>query len=67
MEWPPQAYSVKLKRKVEIAEDSVELVTMKNGRHALRGVAAEDRSINVFRILGNAEIDEVRAKLGVTS
>ena len=67
MEWPPQAYSVKLKRKVDIAEDSVELVTMKNGHHALRGVAAGDRSINVFRILGNAEIDEVRAKLGVTS
>ena len=67
MEWPPQAYSVKLKRKVDIAEDSLELVTMKNGRHALKGVAAEDRSINVFRILGNAEIDEVRAKLGVTS
>ena len=63
MEWPLQAYSVKLKRKVDIAEDSMELVTMKNGRHALRGVAAEDRSINVFRILGNAEVEEVRAKL----
>ena len=64
MEWPPQAYSVKLKRKVDIAEDSLELVTMKNGRPALRGVALEDRTINVFRILGNAEVDEVRAKLG---
>ena len=64
MEWPLQAYSVKLKRKVDIAEDSMELVTMKNGRHAVRGVAAEDRSINVFRILGNAEIEEVQAKLG---
>ena len=64
MEWPLQAYSVKLKRKVDIAEDSIELVTMKNGRPALRGVAAEDRSINVFRILGDAEVDEVRTKLG---
>ena len=64
MEWPLQAYSVKLKRKVDIAEDSMELVTMKNGRHAIRGVAEEDRSINVFRILGNAEVDEVRTKLG---
>ena len=64
MEWPLQAYSVKLKRKVDIAEDSMELVTMKNGRHAVRGVAVEDRSIKVFRILGNAEIEEVRAKLG---
>ena len=63
MEWPLQAYSVKLKRKVDIAEDSMELVTMKNGRHALKGVAIEDRSINVFRILGNAEVEEVRAKL----
>ena len=64
MEWPLQAYSVKLKRKVDIAEDSMELVTMKNGRPALRGVAAEDRSINVFRILAHAEVDEVRARLG---
>ena len=63
MEWPLQAYSVKLKRKVDIAEDSMELVTMKNGRHAVRGVAVEDRSINVFRILGNAEVEEVRQKL----
>ena len=39
MEWPLQAYSVKLKRKVYIADDSMELVTMKNGRHAIRGVA----------------------------
>ena len=64
MEWPLQAYSVKLKRKVDIAEDSMELVTMRNGRHAIRSVAEEDRSINVFRIVGNAEVDEVRAKLG---
>ena len=64
MEWPLQAYSVKLKRKVDIAEDSMELVTMKNSRHAVRGVAEEDRSISVFRIVGNAEVDEVRAKLG---
>ena len=64
MEWPLQAYSVRLKRKVDIAEDSMELVTMRNGHQAIRGVAVEDRSINVFRILGNAEIDEVRAKLG---
>ena len=63
MEWPLQAYSVKLKRKVDIAEDSMELVTMKNGRQAVRGVAAEDPSINVFRILGKAEIDEVTKKL----
>ena len=64
MEWPLQAYSVKLRRKGDMAEDSMELITMKNGRHAVKGVAAEVRSINVFRILGNAEVDEVRAKLG---
>ena len=64
MEWPLQAYSVKLKRKVDIAEDSMELVTMKNGRHAIKGEAVEDQNIKVFRILGNAEVDEVRAKLG---
>lgn len=63
MEWPLQAYSVKLKRKVDIAEGSMELVTMKNGRHAVKGVAAEDASINVFRILSKAEVDEVREKL----
>ena len=64
MEWPLQAYSVKLKRKVDIAEDSMEFVTMKNGRSAIKGVAAEDRSVNLFRILGNAEITEAKEKLG---
>ena len=34
------AYSVKLIKTVEIAEP--EIVTMKNGRKAVRGVAAED-------------------------
>ena len=63
MEWPLQAYSVKLRRKVDIAEDSMELVTMKNGRHAVRGVAAEDQSINLFRFLGNAEVDKVQANI----
>ncbi|MFP6680480.1 MAG: hypothetical protein VB824_10080 [Dehalococcoidia bacterium] len=52
------AYSMKLRKTVEIQEP--ELVTMKNGRQAVRGVAAEDPTSKVFRILGKDEIEDVR-------
>ncbi|MFL2664890.1 MAG: hypothetical protein ACJ0G8_02905 [Dehalococcoidia bacterium] len=50
------AYSVKLKKVVEIANP--EIVTMKNGRKAVKGVAAEDPSSKVFRILGAKDLAE---------
>jgi hypothetical protein len=56
------AYSVKLKKVVEIKDP--ELITMKNGRMAVRGVAAEDSSNKVFRILGQADVDNVKKLIG---
>ena len=51
------AYSVKLRKTVEISEPKI--VTMKNGRKAVQGVAAEDLTSKVFRILGDKEVPEV--------
>lgn len=54
---PLTAYSTKLRRVVEM--DQVELVTMKNGRPAARGVAKEDPTQKLFRILSKAEAEEL--------
>ncbi len=51
------AYCTKLRRKVEM--DQIELVTMKNGRPAAKGVAKEDPSLSVFRILSKVEAEEL--------
>ena len=56
------AYSVKLKKNVEIKDP--ELVTMKNGRKAIKGVAAEDPTQKVFRILSAAEAEKAAIELG---
>ncbi len=53
------AYSLKLRKDVVIRNPK--LVTLKNGRPAVRGVADEDPSSSVFRILSNAEADKLRA------
>ena len=55
------AYSTKLRRKVEM--DQIELVTMKNGRPAAKGVAKEDPSLSVFRILSKAEAEQLSKAL----
>ena len=52
-------YCMGLKKVVEIANP--EIVTMKNGRKAVRGVAAEAPEYKVFRILGNSEAADVEA------
>ena len=57
-----RAYSVKLKKMVVIKDP--ELVTMKNGRKAVRGVSAEDPSSKVFRIVSDKEAEEIRGMLG---
>jgi hypothetical protein len=62
MDQPLMAYSVKLRKMVEIQD--MELVTMKNGRSAVRGVAKEDPTSKVFRILGKDQVEEVRKMLG---
>ena len=56
------AYSVKLRKTVEIAEPRI--VTMKNGRKAVQGVAAEDATSKVFRILGDSQVSEVEKLIG---
>ena len=55
------AYCTKLRRKVEM--DQIELVTMKNGRPAAKGVAIEDPSLSVFRILSKAEAEKLAKAL----
>tara|TARA_Y100001936_G_scaffold229187_1_gene251085 strand:- start:350 stop:535 length:186 start_codon:yes stop_codon:yes gene_type:complete len=56
------AYSVKLRKQVEIANPKI--VTLKNGRKAVQGVAAEDLTSKVFRILGDSQVAEVEKQIG---
>ncbi len=56
------AYSLQLRKTVEIANPK--LVTLKNGRKAVRGVAAEDPSSTVFRILSDKDVSEVEKQIG---
>ena len=56
------AYSVKLKKVVEIKDPK--LVTMKNGRMAVTGFAAEDPSSKVFSILGHRDVAKAQKLLG---
>ena len=54
------AYSLKLKKTVAIKDP--ELVTLKSGRKAVRGVAAE--TSKVIRIVSDKQASEIRRKLG---
>ena len=56
------AYSLKLRKTVVIKDP--ELVTLKNGRMAVRGVAEEDPSSKVVRIVSDKQAEEVRRILG---
>jgi len=56
------AYSLQLRKTVEIANPKI--VTLKNGRKAVRGVAAEDPSSTVFRILSDKDVAEVEKQIG---
>lgn len=56
-----QAYSVKLKKMVDIKDP--ELVTLKNGRKAVRGVALEDPSSKVIRMVSNEQAEEIQRLL----
>lgn len=57
-----KAYSVKLRKMVDIKDP--ELVTLKNGRKAIRGVASEDPSSKVIRIVNDKQAEELRGTLG---
>ena len=56
------AYSVKLKKVVEIKDPK--LVTMKNGRMAVTGFAAEDPSIKLLRILIQNNLEKAKKLIG---
>ena len=56
------AYSVKLKKVGEVKDPK--LVTMKNGRMAVTGFAAEDPSSKVFRILGQSDVEKAKKLIG---
>ena len=53
---------MKLKKTVELSEP--EIVIMKNGKKAVRGVAAEDPTQKVFRILSDSQVAEVEKLIG---
>ena len=57
-----KAYSVKLRKMVDIKDP--ELVTLKNGRKAVGGVASEDPSSKVIRIVSDKQAEEIRGMLG---
>ncbi len=57
-----KAYSVKLRKMVDIKDP--ELVTLKNGRKAVRGVASEDPSSKVIRILNDKQAEEIKGMIG---
>ncbi|MCE2464983.1 MAG: hypothetical protein J4G01_02725 [Dehalococcoidia bacterium] len=57
-----KAYSVKLRKMVDIKDP--ELVTLKNGRKAVRGFAAEDPTSKVIRIVNDEQAEELRGTLG---
>ncbi|MXX53997.1 MAG: hypothetical protein F4Z35_08800 [Dehalococcoidia bacterium] len=52
------AYSVKLKKKVFIKDPK--LITLKNGRRAVRGVAEEDPSVVVVRIISDKQAEALQ-------
>ena len=57
-----KAYSVKLRKMVSIKDP--EIVTLKNGRKAVRGVASEDPSSKVITFLSAVQAEELQKKLG---
>ena len=57
-----KAYSVKLRKMVAIKDP--ELVTLKNGRKAVRGVASEDPSSKVIIFVSDERAEEIRGTLG---
>ena len=57
-----KAYSIKLRKMVSIKDP--EVVTLKNGRKAVRGVAAEDPSSKVIRIVSDKQAEKIQGMLG---
>lgn len=56
------AYCFALRRRCEILDPS--LVTLKNGRKAVRGRAKDAPQHTIFRIVSDSEAQQVQAMLG---
>ena len=56
------AYSVQLRKTVDILNPI--LVTLKNGRKAIQGVAAEYTSAKVLRIISDKDAAEFEKQIG---
>ena len=53
-------YSVQLKKSVDIEDNDLEIVTMKNGRKAAKATISEDgQDIKLFRILSKVEAEQL--------
>ncbi|MEX1255120.1 MAG: hypothetical protein WEE64_12350 [Dehalococcoidia bacterium] len=52
-----KAYNLRTRKECTIMNS--EVVTMKNGRKAVRGIASDDGTTKVFRILGAKEAAEL--------
>ena len=59
------AYCLALRKRCEILEPSV--VTLKNGRKAIRGLAKDAPQYTVFRMVSDAEAKQVEAMLSQQS
>jgi hypothetical protein len=53
------AYNVRTRNKTTMKNPK--LVTMKNGKHALKGIAADDNQTTLFRIISAAEAQKIKA------
>jgi hypothetical protein len=47
-------YSVQIRESIEVPDDKVEMITMKNGKKAARATIQKDgRELKLFKIVGN--------------
>lgn len=53
------AYNVRTRKKTTIKNPT--LVTMKNGRKAIKGIAADDGKTTVFRMMSSTEAQQFEA------
>ena len=55
-------YSVQLKENVEVPDNDLEIVTMKNGRKAAKAtLEKEGQTLKLFRILGKSDLEKLNA------
>jgi hypothetical protein len=54
------AYNVKTRKKTTLKDPK--LITMKNGRKAIKGIAVDDGKTTLFRMVSDTEAKEFEAK-----